>query len=519
MNAKRPKYPIGIQSFEKLRMNDYLYIDKTKLIYQLVNTSDYVFLSRPRRFGKSLLLSTLEAYFLGRKDLFEGLDIYDLERDWVEYPVLHMSLTGVDYNDASVRWDVINNYLESWEREYGESDAVSIGVRFRNVIEKASARHGHPVVILIDEYDKPLIDVMHDPSLLEQIRRELEGFYSALKNCDRFIRFACLSGITKFGHVSIFSGLNNLKDISLMPAYNTICGISESEFQEYFADTLQDFAGENGMTSEEARSLIRKYYDGYHFARSGEGIYNPFSVLNAFDSGYLRPYWFKSGTPSHLIDFLRNHDAEIPALEGAVRNSSELEDLTNLERDVVPLLYQSGYLTIKNWDSATDRYTLGFPNREVSEGFWTLLAESMLFFKGGASYDTGKFTAALMAGDPERFLLLVKSLFAGIPSAHEPVKEIHFHVMMAVLTKMLGLQVGIEVASGRGRSDMEVFTPQYVYIFEFKVDESAQSALAQIRERGYADPYASDPRCKYLIGVEFSSRERTLADWIVERNG
>ncbi|MDE6768410.1 MAG: ATP-binding protein [Muribaculaceae bacterium] len=510
--AKTIKYPVGIQTFSKIIDNNYLYVDKTALIYELVTNTEYVFLSRPRRFGKSLMMSTLEAYFKGKRELFKGLAISELESDWVTYPVFRFDLSGENYNHPDRVRIRLNRCLKNIEQDYSiSSTGESIADRFMELIREAYRRYNKRVVILIDEYDKPMLDCLHDEELHEDIKAELRGFYSVMKASDEYIKFVMITGVTKFGKVSIFSGMNNLKDISLLPRYNALCGISESEFHINFSKSVEEFARENGLSVDETWGEFKSLYDGYHFASRGEYIYNPFSVLNAFDSEETGFYWFLSGSSSYLINLVKRHMFLLSNLEGEQRTPEQLSDISDISRDFVPLLYQSGYLTIKDYDTATRCYTLGFPNREVYRGFWDCLAN--YFFRGyGGSYTFSltKFVSDVNEGRPEAFMERLRSLFADTESEHEPNKEIHFQNMMAIACKMMGLSVRTEIHSSMGRCDMQIETPAYVYIFEFKVDGSAEEALGQIRERDYAGRFGSDPRTVFLIGANFSTKTRTL---------
>ncbi|MBD5153508.1 MAG: AAA family ATPase [Oscillibacter sp.] len=517
--ADRIKYPIGIQTFSKLISNGYLYIDKTELIHDLVSNNEYVFLSRPRRFGKSLLMSTIESYFKGEKDLFEGLLISSLEHEWKSYPVFRFDLS-TDHIDSPKRLiDLIGNCLSGIEREYGlSSSAPSIALRFSELIEQAYHRLDRKVVILIDEYDKPMLDCLHDDSVNESIKAELRGFYSVIKGNDRYIRFAMLTGITKFGKVSVFSGLNNLRDISMLPKFNAICGIAESEFRRDFKDSVAMFAKEHGISEYETWDKFKTMYDGYHFAARGEFIYNPFSVLNAFNDGELRSYWYASGSPSYLIKLIETYGYSLDAIEGVRKNEIELSDISDISHDFVPLLYQSGYLTIKNYDPETEEYVLDFPNREVNKSFWTSLANRFFRGVGGRSvFNVRDCVQDINDGRIDAFMQRMKSLFADTTSEPEKNKEIHFQNMMAIVAKMMGLSVRTEVHSSAGRCDMQILTDKFVYIFEFKIDSTPEAALSQIHEKNYYGPFTADVRTIILIGANFSLKTRTLDTWVTEK--
>lgn len=516
--AKKIKYPVGIQTFSSLITGGYLYVDKTDLVYDLSENNRYVFLSRPRRFGKSLLMSTLESYFKGERSLFEGLKISELETEWETYPVFRFDLSGENFTDTERLVDFIGSTLRGIEREYGlKSESGSIGVRLAELIEQAYLRFGKGVVVLIDEYDKPMLDCLPDEESNGNMKAELRAFYSSIKRSDRYIRFAMLTGITKFGKVSVFSGLNNLRDISMLPKYNAICGISETEFHRDFKRSMTDFAEENGLSEHETWSRFKTMYDGYHFASKGEYIYNPFSVLNAFNDGELGSYWFSSGSPSYLIKLIEKYGYSLSSLEGARKNAIELSDISDISHDFVPLLYQSGYLTIKDYDAETEEYLLGFPNQEVNKAFWSSLASR--FFKGVGG--TTAFNLRDLINDinecrADAFMRRIKALFADTDSAPERNKEIHFQNMMAIIAKMLGLSVRTEVHSAAGRCDMQILTERYVYIFEFKINGSAEEAMAQIHEKRYYAPFEADLRMIILIGANFLTSTRNLDHWIVE---
>ncbi|MDE7349807.1 MAG: ATP-binding protein [Muribaculaceae bacterium] len=512
----RVRYPIGIQTFRDIIEGEYLYVDKTEMVYGIAQKYRYVFLSRPRRFGKSLLTSTFEAYFKGEKELFKGLAMESLEKEWRSYPVLRFDFSGNNFNDPERLIGHIKSYLDEFEKAYGIHTEGDISVRFRELIREVSLKYGRKVVILIDEYDKPLLDSLHIRHLHENLKDELRGFYSVIKASDQYIRFALLTGITKFGRLSIFSGMNNLKDISLIPRYNTLCGISEPEFNSYFPPSISGYAEEHDISEEEAWKDFREMYDGYRFASRGEGIYNPYSVINAFDENELKNFWFDTGTSSFLVRLIEGNGYRLDSLEGQRRKEGQLNDITDAGDPVVPLLFQSGYLTIKGYDRETLEYTLGFPNREVYRSFWESLASH--FFKGidgNPAFNVRKCIKDINEGRPEDFMQGMRSLFADTHSEAERNKEIHFQNMMAIAAKMMGLIVRTEIHSARGRTDMLILTSNYVYVFEFKIDSTAEEAMAQIQDRDYAVPFESDPRTVFLIGANFSTETRTLDGWII----
>lgn len=515
--AKR-RYPIGIQTFRDIIEGNYFYIDKTEFVYDLVENYRYVFLSRPRRFGKSLLMSTFDAYFKGEKDLFRGLAMEKLENDWLRYPVFRFDLSPANYNDLYKLTELLDYSLDRLAQVYSLSIVgPNCSVKFQSLIEQAYQKYGQKIVILIDEYDKPMLDCLDNPDLQEKFKAELRSFYSVIKSCDQYIRFAMLTGITKFGKISVFSGLNNLKDISLLPRYNAICGISETEFHNEFKEAIKSFAEENNISEGDAWSQFKTMYDGYHFASRGEGIYNPFSVINAFDDNEIKSFWYATGSPSFLVNLVQNNQYRLDEIEGQERTELQLSDITDISDDFVPLLFQSGYLTIKGYVQETQEYILGFPNKEVYKAFWDFLAAKFFRVKGGGSaFDVRKCLKDVYDGKPEDFMLRIKSLFADTSSEPEKDKEIHFQNMMAIVAKMMGLTVRTEVHSSAGRCDMQILTSRFVYIFEFKIDGTPEEAMAQIHEKGYATPYEADSRIIFLIGASFSTKTRTLDSWIIE---
>ena len=368
------RYPVGIQNFEKLRKDKFLYVDKTKLIYRLVDEGQYYFLSRPRRFGKSLLISTLEAYFSGKKELFEGLAIYDLEQDWLEYPILHIDLNTANFREKGSLYAILNDYLCNWEKEYGKSESeTTLALRFKGVVERAAQKKGRNVVILVDEYDKPILQTFHDKELQENYRNELKAFYSVLKTQDKYIRFAFLTGVTKFGKVSVFSDLNNLMDISMDQRYISICGMTQNELLYNFREGIEQLGEAYGDTEEETLNKLKIRYDGYHFEEDTVGIYNPFSVLNTLAKLRYKDYWFETGTPTFLVDLLKMHNYRLPDITREKVSGDVINSVDSMSTNPIPVIYQSGYLTIKGYDERFKKYRFGFPNKEVEEGFLNFL--------------------------------------------------------------------------------------------------------------------------------------------------
>ncbi len=510
-------YPIGIQSFEDIRRGGYVYVDKTELIYKLAATGKYYFLSRPRRFGKSLLVSTMEAYFQGKKELFEGLAIESLEKDWVECPVLHFDLSGASYTDMEALNDKIGRQLETLESRFGVVKKYkTFSVRFDNLIECAFNKTGRQVVILIDEYDKPVIDNLDRPELQDKMRETLRGFYGVMKSKDACIRFGFLTGVTKIGKMSVFSDLNNLKDISMDARYTDICGISEADLKDYFSDSVRELAEANGLSEEECRQKLALMYDGYHFCEDSIGIYNPFSLLNTFDSLKFKEYWFETGTPSFLVKVMKNTSYDITSLSEQEADSSLLTDISSAFLNPVPLLYQSGYLTIKGYDEDFQMYRLGFPNREVKHGFLNYL---MPYYTPVGSETPmmliSRMTKDIRGGAPESFMARLDALFARTDYRIQGESEKDFQYAMYIIIELMGEYVETERATSNGRIDILIKTKDYVYVIEIKTDSTPDDALAQIEEKGYARPFADDHRKIFKIGVNFSTTNRRINGWKV----
>ena len=516
------KYPIGIQTFEQIIKDGFVYVDKTDMVYSLATEGKVYFLSRPRRFGKSLLLSTLKAYFEGRKELFAGLKIAALEQEWAVHRVFHFDFNGVNFTIPGALEAKIKGYLSDWEQEYDILPGVDFNLasRFEKILQAASERSGRRVVVLVDEYDKPLLDVLErDSELLATNRETLKAFYSVFKQADEYLRFVFLTGVTKFSQVSVFSGFNQLKDISMYDKYETLCGITEEELHRIFAGPICEMAAVEGCTEEEMRQQLKQRYDGYHFGKRMMDIYNPFSVLNAFDSHDIRDYWFSSGTPTYLIRLMNHFNEGIDKLTGKYYS---LDEFVNYKADTeypLPMIYQSGYLTIKDYDRDIDMFLLDFPNNEVKSGFLTMVAAN--YFQNNESADswTKRTVVALKRGETEKFRTLLTSFLASIPytarrKENEREKERYFQYTFYLLLRLMSVYtVHLEMEQSEGRVDCVVETPKYVYIFEFKLDGTAAQALRQIQEKGYARPYLSDSRQVHLIGVNFSSATGTVDGW------
>lgn len=511
-------YPIGIQSFEDLRRKGFVYVDKSAFVYQMAATGKNYFLSRPRRFGKSLLLSTMEAYFLGKRDLFEGLAMVSLEREWRKHPVLRLDLNRDKYDAPENLNQVLGKSLSDWEAIYGSNPhEVTLSLRFEGIIQRACEQTGEQVVVLVDEYDKPLLQTIDRPGLQAAYRDTLKAFFGVLKTRDEYIRFSFLTGVTKFSHVSVFSDLNNLNDISMDAAYADLCGISEKELLACFGESIQALAEANGMTFEEACEELRKRYDGYHFCEDSVGVYNPFSLLNTFAKRKFKDYWFETGTPTFLIALLRENDYVLGDLQGVKVDINGLRDVDRMHVDPTPVLYQSGYLTIKDYDNYMETYTLTFPNQEVERGFTKAL---MPFYARTSNRATSSFLDGFVRdvrqGAPDSFMERLQVMLSDNDYRVAGKMEIYFQNVLYVIFKMLGFYVQVERATSRGRMDVTMQTPEYVYVMELKLDGTATEALRQIKEKEYAKPFQSDGRKVYLIGVNFSSETRGIEEWVVE---
>ena len=507
-------YPIGIQSFEEIRNGGYVYVDKTAIIYRLTSTGKYYFLSRPRRFGKSLLVSTMEAYFSGRKELFKGLAMEYLEKEWTEYPVLHLDLTGSRYTSVSDLIEKLDQHLSAWESTYGVTDKRNDpSARFSDVIDNACIKTGQKVVILIDEYEKPIIDNIDNPELMEQFRRELQGFYSVIKGKDNAIRFAFLTGVTKLGKMSIFSGLNNLNDISMDARYADICGISEQELKSYFGESVKTLAEMNGLSEEECYKKLASMYDGYHFHYRSPGIYNPFSLLNTFNANEFRMYWFETGTPTFLVRYLKQGNYN---LDNIAKNDVAVETLTGanyVSPAPITLMYQAGYLTIKDYDQRFNTYNLDYPNEEVKSGFLNSLSHLYAPALAGGELSVYQFIRDIEKGDTKAFMDRLTSFFAGNSYMIQGDLELYFQNVMSIMLKMMGLYVKTEYQTSNGRIDIVFDTDKYIYIIELKRDESAEVALKQIEEKGYDKPFLASGKQIIKLGINFSSETKTIDGW------
>lgn len=516
------KYPIGLQNFPALRRDGYVYVDKTDYIRQLVTMGKYYFLSRPRRFGKSLFISTIETYFRGERELFDGLKIAEWETEWESYPIFHLDLSGENYKDTATLYQVLEYFLNGIDRTYGISTVAEStpSLRLRSAISQVTSLMGKQVVVLIDEYDTPLTQAINDPQLQDEFRAILKAFYGVLKPMDGNIKFAMLTGVTRFSKVSIFSDLNNLRDISFHPDFNAICGISESELRDTFTTAVEDFAEKTSRPAADIFSQLRTSYDGYHFAdpATTEGIYNPFSLLNALVAQSIDDYWFETGTPTYLVRLLKESNYDLSCLNNIKVSPDELMGTDLAMTDPVPLMYQCGYLTIRHLDKEFGLYSLGYPNQEVKRGFTRFLLPfytSIQNGHGGSSLIIS-FVREIRDGNIDAFMNRLKSLFADFPYDQVRDVELHYHNVLYLVFTLMGFYTRTEYRTSRGRADLIVFTADIIYIFEFKLDKTAVKALAQIDDMEYALPFETDGRRIVKIGVNFSSAIRNIDSWIAE---
>lgn len=508
-------YPIGIQNFESLINDGYVYIDKTALVHQMVTTGRYYFLSRPRRFGKSLLLSTLEAYLSGKKELFKGLAIERLEQKWEEHPILHLDLNTSKYDTEDSLDRVLDDYLHKWELLYGSFPSeTTFALRFKGIVERAYIKTGHRVAILVDEYDKPMLQAIGNERLQTSYRNTLKAFYSVLKTQDRYIKLAFLTGVTKFGKVSVFSDLNNLNDISMDDRYINICGITYEELHHYFENDIATLAQKNELTQEEGYAKLKEQYDGYHFSYHSEGIYNPFSILNTLAKQKFADYWFETGTPSFLVRLLKNSNYKLDEITSEQVSSDLLNCIDSMSQNPIPVIYQSGYLTIKGYNERFNTYQLGFPNKEVENGFIKYL---MPFYTPVKEQKTDfvitNFIMDIESGHPESFMERLQSMFADTDYKITGKMELYFQNAMYVVFKMMGFYTDVERTTSNGRIDVVLKTKDYIYVMELKLDGSASEAIRQIDEKGYTLPFTKDPRKLYKIGINFSSKTRGIEEW------
>ncbi len=513
------RYPLGIQTFSEIVSGNYLYVDKTAWVYDLAHYAKFQFLSRPRRFGKSLLVSTLQAYFEGRKELFKGLAIEKLEKEWTAYPVIHIDFSTCKYYCLKNLQATIDDALMDYERKYnvGQDNAIAdvYSLRLKNIILAASQQTGQKVVVLIDEYDAPMHDTVGNSALQKEMRETMRDLFSPLKRQEGNLRFVFITGISKFSQLSIFSELNNLKILTLKDEYATVCGFTEEELEANFKVSIGMLAEANDMTYDQALEELRTQYDGYHFTANSPGVYNPYSIINALDDKKFTNYWFSSATPTFLIELLKKKGVDILQLDDLWTSESRFDVPTDEISDPIPVLYQSGYLTIKEYSKVRKQYRLGFPNEEVRKGF----SESL--YRYYASDELERYDALVAAyneyvveeNDMESFLPHLKTFYDKFPYSLVNNNERHYQAVMYTIFAMLGADIHPEYQTSNGRIDLLLKTKKSIYVFELKVDQGSKVAINQIMNKGYSTAFADDKREVYKVGINFSKDQRTMDDW------
>ena len=519
-NKTLKRLPVGIQTYEKIVEQDCLYVDKTEYICKMINLGNYIFLSRPRRFGKSLLVSTLQAYFEGRRELFKGLYIDDVEKEWTAYPVLRFSMATAKHDSVEDLKQELSGKLSAYEQIYGKGlpDEVNPNQRLQGLIERAHAQTGRKVVVLIDEYDAPLLDVAHKKDSLEDLRQVMRNFYSPLKDCDPHLQFVFITGITKFSQLSIFSELNNLKNISMLPDFAAVCGISTEEVLTQMTDYIDDFASSLGITRDESMDELRNQYDGYHFTWPSPDIFNPFSLLNALQDKDFRSYWFESGTPTFLIEKMREFNIVPSMLKPTISMASAFDAPTENMSSIIPLLYQGGYLTIKGYDRRSRIYTLDVPNTEIRIGLMESLLPNYIQIDSYKGVTTvGEMYIALLNEDLDGMLSLLQSYLLTIPYCNDANSEGHYQQLLYVIFSLMGRYVDVEVHTATGRVDMVMRTDKNLYLFELKLNKSAEAAMRQIDLNDYASKFALSGLPVIKVGISFDAERRTIGDWKIEK--
>lgn len=526
MVTNRRKYPVGIQTFSEIIENGYVYVDKTDLVWKLAEYAKFIFLSRPRRFGKSLLSSTLHSYFAGERELFEGLKIMELEREWRQYPVLHFDLSGAKHLPIQGVKDELNLLLKPYEKLYGSNpEESSPGMRMAGIVDRAYEQTGSQVVIIIDEYDAPLLDVLHDDERLADMREVMQEFYQRLKRLEPKLKFCFITGITKFSQLSIFSTINNLMNVTMDPQFAAICGITEHELVTTLHEDIEMLAEKNEMSYEEMHAKLKLQYDGYHFSKFSEEVYNPFSLIKAFMSGEVNSYWFDSGTPTFLIRQMKHFRTDITTLDDMNVPATAFDKPTEAMINALPLLYQSGYLTIKDYDKYTNTYTLAIPNQEVRVGFTEGLLPTYVGLDG-SDVQMGfalKFWKALKQNDIDQAMREMQAYLASIPYVEGFKKKLEaesnaegfYEYTFYLIFSMLNVYVKTQVKCAGGRADIVVWMPDTIYVMELKVNGTAQEALQQIEQRGYALPYEQDGRRIVKVGISFSMESKTITEWVL----
>lgn len=517
--AQARKYPIGIQTFSEIRERNYLYIDKTQYLVDFIDKGyKYVFLSRPRRFGKSLFASMIHAYYEGRKDLFEGLAMGEYEKDWVKHPVLHFDMSAAKHMDKDMLERYLADMLTDQEAVFGyKSEKQDPNIRLKDLVVTANRLTGRKVALIIDEYDAPLLDVVHEELNLVALRRAMQNFYSPIKSLDPYLEFVFLTGITKFAQLSIFSELNNLFNISMYDKYSAICGISSEELHTQMLPDVERLAEHLHLSVDETFERLKRKYDGYHFSKNSEDVYNPFSLIKALASGDIGDYWFDSGTPTYIIKLLQKYNVGLRDLTGQDAGVSDFDVSPENMTTALPLLYQSGYLTIKHYEPMIDLYTLGYPNEEVRTGMVRSLAANYLTpAEGTNSSFVIKFVKAVIADDMEQALTLMRAYLAGVSYRLSNKTERDVQTIFYLVFSLIGSFIKVEEESAHGRADVVITLPSVVYVMELKFDGSADAALRQIDKKGYLIPYTADGKRLVKVGVNYSSEERTITEWRIE---
>ena len=518
MATQLKRLPTGIQTFEKIREGEYLYVDKTALIYELTQNCSYVFLSRPRRFGKSVLCSTLKSYFEGRRDLFQGLAMEGLETEWRQHPVLLFSLATMKGGTREEFNNKIDVQLSRYEEQFGVTKSNDDpGARLQSLIEKTPELTGQKAVVIIDEYDAPLLSVLHDPEQLLEMRQTVRSFLSCLKDCDPYLRFVFITGITKFSQVSIFSELNNLDKITMLPQYSALCGITQEELQTQMLPWVEHLAQDLGLSVEETLQRLKRNYDGYHFAEDLKDIYNPYSLLQAFLWSDTKDYWFDTGTPSSLLNMLEKFGTRVTEFDDGTKcEEKEFDAPTEKMVNPIPFFYQSGYLTIKAYNAATGRYILKYPNREVRNG---MLFALIPYYVESNTINTNSVVAdvyeAVLSDNLDGALQMLKVYLSSVPYAENATSEGHYQTMLYVVFSLLGRYVQMEVRTAKGRIDMVFQTATDLYVMELKIDRPTSEALAQIDTKDYLLPYTNSDLRLHKVGISFSTTERTLSEWAI----
>ena len=513
------KYPLGIQTFEKVRVENRLYLDKTEYVYRMTHgTSSYVFLSRPRRFGKSLLVSTLKSYFEGKKELFKGLAIEKLETEWEEYPVLHFSMAGGKHMEKDTLERYLDQRLMEQEEKFGvKNTAADPNDRLAHLIRYVYQKTGKQVVVLIDEYDAPLLDVVHEDEHLVELRQVMRNFYSPLKDADPYLRFVFLTGITKFSQVSIFSELNNINNISMLPEYGGLCGITKEELETQMQEDVAYLGKRLGKTYEETMEALRKNYDGYHFAWPSPDVFNPFSLLSALTNGRIRPYWFSTGTPTYLLEMIRKFNVLPNKIGEMCASESDFDAPTEGMVTLTPLLYQSGYLTIKAYDADFDVYTLDLPNQEIRTGLFENLLPNYLGFGQSGNVTVAFLAKALCNDDMDGALRLLQDFLSTVPYCNVKNYEGHYQQMLYVIfTLLTQYRIDVEVHTPHGRIDMVLMTQKRIYIVELKLNRDAQTAMRQIDLKDYRKRFSLSNLPVTKVGVNFDSEKGNIADWMIQ---